>query len=388
MAAKTKSSPAPKTERDGASKAPIHLLHGSDDFLVEVRAKQLLDSLVKTTGGDLGLEVVEGRVDNAGQAVQVLKRVDEALNTFSLFGGGKTVWLKNANFLGTSRPGDAKDVLAQLEVFADLLKRGLPNGFALVITATEVDKRRGWYKTLDKIGEVTALGGASNEWGKIDFAVVESFARQQLKAHQKQMTHGALQTLMELNGANFRSLASEIEKLATYVGNRAEITEADVALLASPSGESSVWALSDAIGDRDLPKALQLLDQLLFQGESAVGMLFALIGGVRNLLLVRELIDRKVLQSYPDYGRFKASLDRLPPGIGDEYSSDRRFNPLLVHPFRLHKLVLQASRFTLGELRRAMESMLEANKQLVSSSLDDKIVMEQLLIGMLGKAPA
>lgn len=388
MAAKTKSPPAPKPARAVVPKANAHLLHGADDFLVEVRARQILDSLVKSSGNELGLETIEGRVDNAGQAVQVLKRVDEALNTFSLFGGGKTVWLKNANFLGTSRPGDSKDVLAQLDVFADLLKRGLPNGFALVVTATEVDKRRGWYKTFEKAGEVVALGGAANDWGKIDFAVVESFARQQLKAHQKEMQPEALQTLMELTGANFRALASEIEKLATYVGNRPEITVEDVAVLASPSGESSVWALSDAIGERNLPKALQVLDQLLFQGENAVGMLFALIGSVRNLLLIRELIDRKVLQSYPDYGRFKASLERIPPSLGDEYPSDRRFNPLLVHPFRLHKLVLQASRFTLGELRRAMESMLEANKQLVSSSLDDKIVMEQLLIGMLGKTPA
>ena len=67
----------------------------------------------------------------------------------------------------------------------------------------------------------------------------------------------------------------------------------------------------------------------------------------------------------------------------EEMPADRRFNPLLQHPYALFKTAQQAQRFTVDELRRAMELLLEANKRLVNSSLDDRIVLEQTLIAII-----
>ena len=386
MPAKATAKSAPAKTKAPLSKTNVHLVYGNDDFLVQARAKGLVDSLLGDAPSDFALETIEGRVDNASQAVEALRRVDESLNTLPMFSGTRTIWLTNANFLGGSRTGESRDVVAQLESLAELLKRGLSPGFSLVISATEMDKRRSFYKTLDKVGEVIAVAGGADSWGKIDIEQLESFAREQVKAQGKQMREETAHALIELTGANYRALASEIEKLATFVGDRMEITADDVAAVGSASHELVVWTLADAIAERRLSKALKSLDQLLFQGESAIGMLFALINKMRTLLLVRELIDRKVLIATEDFGRFKAVLQRIPPAVADELPSDRRFNPLLAHPFALFKTAQQASNYTLDELRRAMELLLDANKRLVSSSLDDRIVLEQTLISIIQRA--
>lgn len=381
MPTKAKTAAAAKAKAE-IIKSPVFLVFGADDFLVQAKTKQVVDSVVDKNAGDFGLEVIEGRVDNSAQAVAALRRVDEALNTLSFFGGGKTVWLKNATFLGTSRTAETKDVLEQLESLAAILKRGLPKGFSFVVSATEMDKRRSFFKTLEKIGEVIALGGGS-EWGKVDTEELEGFARSQLKAHGKQIQEEALQFLLELTGGNFRALSSELEKISTYAGDRPEITLKDVAAVGSASRELVVWELGDAIAERNLQKALKSLEQLLFQGENAIGMLFALVTKMRSLLLVRELIDRKLLQPSSDFGRFKSSVQRAAEQAADELPADRRFNPLLQHPYALFKTAQQAQRFTCEELRRALELLLDANKRLVSSSLDSNIVLEQTLIAII-----
>lgn len=387
MPAKATAKLAPAKSKVPASKTNVHLVYGPDEFLVHARAKQLVDSLVGDAASDFALETVEGRVDNSSQAVAALKRVDESLNTLPMFGGTRTIWLKNVNFLGGSRTGESEEVVAQLESLAELLKRGLAPGFALVISAIDLDTRRSFYKTLEKVGEVIAVAGGADTRGKIDVAQLEAFARDQVKSQGKQMRDEALQALIELTGANYRALASEVEKLATFVGDRMEITADDVAAIGSASHGLVVWTLADSIAERKLSKALKQLDQLLFQGESAIRMLFALINKMRMLLLVRELIDRNVLIATPDFGRFNACLQRVPSRGADGMPSDRRFNPLLAPPFVLFKTAQQAANYTRDELRHAMELLLDANKRLVSSSLDEKVVMEQTLIMIIQRAP-
>ena len=69
------------------------------------------------------------------------------------FGGGKLVWLKNANCMGDSVIGRSAAVQGALEDLAEVLETGLGSDVTLLISATEVDKRRSFYKTLGKRAE-------------------------------------------------------------------------------------------------------------------------------------------------------------------------------------------------------------------------------------------
>ena len=91
---KTKAAPA---------KASIYAVVGSDESAVKSAAKDLAAQLTPADAGDFGVETIDGCADNAEQAATRIRSAIEALQTLPFFGGGKLVWLKNANFLGGQR---------------------------------------------------------------------------------------------------------------------------------------------------------------------------------------------------------------------------------------------------------------------------------------------
>jgi DNA polymerase III delta subunit len=51
-----------------------------------------------------------------------------------------------------------------------------------------------------------------------------------------------------------------------------------------------------------------------------------------------------------------------------------------MHPYVLHRALLQSRNYSSPELVAAMEQLLRCNQRLVSSSLDDTIVLQQTLV--------
>ena len=73
----------------------------------------------------------------------------------------------------------------------------------------------------------------------------------------------------------------------------------------------------------------------------------------------------------------KAQLDRVPAGV---FPEDRRFNPLSMHPFVLHRSLDQSRNYSSPELVAAMDILLKCNLRLVSSGLDEALVLQQALV--------
>jgi DNA polymerase III delta subunit len=82
-----------------------------------------------------------------------------------------------------------------------------------------------------------------------------------------------------------------------------------------------------------------------------------------------------------DYSRFKAQLDKIPV---DKLPEDKKFNPLSINPYILFKAFPQSQRYTQEELIRAMNLLLRCNQRLISSSLDESLVLQQTLIEIVG----
>ena len=104
-----------KTRTAKASPAPIHAVVGSDESAVKTAAAELAASLTPVDAGDFGLEIIDGCADNAEQAAARIRSTIEALQTLPFFGGGKLVWLKNANFLADNKLGSSAGVQDALE---------------------------------------------------------------------------------------------------------------------------------------------------------------------------------------------------------------------------------------------------------------------------------
>jgi len=63
---------------------------------------------------------------------------------------------------------------------------------------------------------------------------------------------------------------------------------------------------------------------------------------------------------------------------------DKRFNPLSLNPYVLFKALPQVKRYSQAELIQAMEILFQCNYRLVSSGLDESLVLQQALVQIVG----
>ena len=360
--------------------APLVLVCGEDEFAVKQRAKQIYLQWTEEMGG-MDHEIIDAAVSNSGEALKALGKLREALQTLPFFGSGKVIWLQNCTFLGDERAATAQVVTDSLVSLAQELKDFAWQNVRLLISAGKVDKRKVFYKTLDKLGTVEALAGWSvddRDWAD----QAEAWARKAIRARQKEISDEALAELITRVGANARQLDSEIEKLVLYVGDQKEIEADDVAAICTRNKTARAFALGDALGDRDLPRLLRCLDESLWEvkldpQKSEIGLLYGLISKVRAMILLKEMLSEGWVKPDMDYNRFKAQLERVPP---EQLPADRRFNPLAINPYVLFKALPQVKRYSQAELIRAMDLLFQCNHRLVSSSLDESLVLQQTLV--------
>ena len=359
----------------------IRAVVGSDEAEIKRAARALADTL--SPGGDFGSDIIDGTADNADAAVAKIHATVEALNTFAFFGGEKLVWLKSANFLADSQMGGAQGVLEALETLASTLAGGLPDGTRFLLSAIGVDKRRTFYKTLTKLAKVEVfekLDTGKSGWEQAAATLVTEIAG----ACGLHFSAEALQLFVLCTGGERRVCESEIEKLDLYLGPaRRTVQVEEVRLLVPVSKAGVIFELGNTLAARELPRALELLDQLMFQGESAIGILLvAVIPTVRNLLVARDLLTRHKLQRPAQAFYFGKTLERLPP---EAIAHLPRKKDGTINTYSLGIAAMHAHRFSLPELRAALTACLDANVQLVTSGLDAKVVLSQLIVRICSK---
>ncbi len=366
------------------SLSPVALVWGEDEFTVKQRAKEIYQQWCAELGGT-DHEIIDAAVNNSGEALNALRKIREALQTLPFFGSGKVVWFRNCNFLGDERVASAQAVTESLADLAQELKEFSWQDVRLLVSAGKVDKRKTFYKTLEKIGSVENHAGLSiddRDW----VSQAEAVALRQLHSLGKKISGEALSGLVTSIGPNVRQLNNEVDKLALYVGDRAEIEVSDVTAAVTRNKQARAFALGDALGDRDLPRVLRCLDEELWEmkfdsRKSEIGLLYGLISKVRAMIFLQEMLRAGWVKAEGDYNRFKAQLERIPR---DALPEDKRFNPLAMNPYVLFKALPQTRRYSPAELIRAMDLLLQCNQRLVFSTQDEAMVLQRTLVQIVG----
>ncbi len=365
----------------GAGKAAgnFFLIHGEDEFRVKAAARARVDALCPPADQAFGLEILNGTVDNAEGAALVLRRCLGALRTPSFLGGRKVVWLQDANFFADTNliKGDAlKDAR---DGFAQELKQGLGDGFVLVISAGKVDGRTAFFKTCKELAAIEIFAVAEKSYQQEKPAL--EWAGECFRKAGLRVSGELLKAFLDRAGYDTRQIITEVEKLSVYLGARKEITAEDIALLVSPARESENWDLPNAAGHRQLQRALDILRQLLFQGESEVPLIIGLENLWRDLLILRGCLDRGWLRLSSDGWKTEAQWSTAPEVEAALGSLDK--DPRKIHPFRVIKLVEQARKFSSSELQRALAETLATHERMVSGSGAPDVLLEMLLVKLL-----
>ncbi|MBS0660614.1 MAG: DNA polymerase III subunit delta [Verrucomicrobia bacterium] len=378
MARAAKSAPA-KAEKS----AGFHAVIGSDDGAVKEAARRLAETLAPVSLDDISTEIIDGAVDGSGAAQQAIYATINALQTPPFFGGEKFVWLKSASFLADTVTGRSNAVLEALEGLAEVLKLGLSGDTRFLVSAVDVDKRRSFVKTLTKLGTVQVfdrIDSSKTGWEEGAARLVEERA----DVLRLRFEEDALQLFTLFTGGDSRVIANELEKIDLYLGaNNRRVTLEAVRLLVSRSRAGVIFELGSAVQERDLERALELLSDLLADGETPIGILLvAIVPTVRNLLLARDLLDTQKIPRGFNAFRFGDVLARLPEEATAHLPRKKDGS---LNTYGLGFAAVHAHRYSLPELRSALKATVEANVALVTTGLEPRVILEQLLVKVLGR---
>lgn len=358
----------------------LYVIFGQDEFPVSEKAQALVDRLVPPEDRSLGLEIVDGRCDTSEQAVNALRQCISALQTVGLLAGNKVVWLRDSNFFDSGALGGASIVKEYVERLTELLRAGLPPGQTLVITASRIDGRSAFCKACKASGEVHEFDIPDKGYKAEELA--RRHAVEALKKAGLAMSRDTLDAFLDRVGVETRQIMNEVAKLDVFVGTRRKVSPDDVEAVTCVSREAAVWDLSDAIGERNLGKALKTLQQLLFQKESAVGLVMVLERQLRELMIVREALDKGWLHVDGRGGRSSATWN-LPREIEEVFDRLGRRDPRKIHPYRMGRIISQGRLFSLSELAAARIDALAAHERIVSTGVPQSLILELLFAKLL-----
>lgn len=361
---------------------PFAFICGADDFLVGRVGKERWAALTAEVPDEFSREVIVGFAGNVGEVEQAINRFRESVQTVSMFGGRRAVWLKDVNFLADSVTGRAETTLKLVEDLQELLGSIDPAEVAVLVTASPVDRRRAFPKWCEKTGDFVLVGGDGDSAAEALSGVVLAEA----KALGVSLTSDALALLLAKIGPNTRLLIEEVNKLATYAEPGARIEESLVAELSPNVAEGDFFEAAEAFFSGDLPWTLAALHRHFFAGGDARPIISALQNRNRILLQVRALLDAGEVRLGPrgldGLPKAQATYGRHFVGATDKSS----FNLFTQNAWYVGKLAGGARLPTLRRLIDNQQEFIAAFEGIVQRPHEQEDVLREMSVRCLATA--
>lgn len=365
-----------------AASKPFSFVCGPDDFLVNRLGKQRYEELAREVTDEFSREVLSGFAGNVGEVEAAVNRFRESVQTVSMFGGKRVIWLKDVNFLADTVTGRAESTLKLVVDLQELLGALNPDETSVIVTASPVDRRRAFLKWCEKTGDFSLVGSDSEGGADALAGVVLAEAR----TLGVTFGDGALQLLLAKVGANTRLLIEEVHKLATYVAEGQPIEEATVAELTPNVAEGDFFEAAEAFFSGDLKWTLAALHRHFFSGGDARPIISALQNRNRILLQLRALIDAGEVKLGPR-GLDKGSFDRAAATYGRHFvgaAEKSSYHLFSQNPWYLGKLAGSAKLPSLRRLIDNQQEFIRAFEEIIQRPNEQEEVLRDTTVRCLG----
>lgn len=264
---------------------PFTFICGPDDFLVDRLGKERYTEFTKEIDDEFSQEVFSGFANNISEVESAINRFRDSVQTVSMFGGQRVVWLKDVNFLSDSVTGRADSTLKLVEDLKELLAAINPADTVVLITAAPIDRRRSFPKWCEKTGDFTLVGGGDDGEALAGVVIAEA------QALKVSITSDATRLLLAKIGSNTRLLVEEVRKLSNFVDEGESIENSHVAELTPNVAEGDFFESAEAFFSGDLKWTLGALQRHFFAGGDARPIISALQNRNRILIQVKALVD-------------------------------------------------------------------------------------------------
>ncbi|MCM1513794.1 MAG: DNA polymerase III subunit delta [Anaeroplasma bactoclasticum] len=313
----------------------IYLFTGTSEIFIKNRMNRIIQSFNKldTTTIKYDMEVTS------------LSHVLEDAITVPFLEDLKIIILKNPKFLTKTNTTSKEDTKA----FIRYLKNPVDTTILMIdATNTIIAQSNEIYKMLRNVAKI--IDYPEPEEIELKGWIVRSF-----DSNSIDIKDDALNLLLEYIGDNQPRLATEIEKLTSYIGKGGTIRQSDIRLLVSKDVSNEVYHLIKAIIQKDLDQTYAIYSNLITHTKDALTIIALISNKFKELISTYKLLK---------YGYSQSDIAKF-------------YN---VTTGKAYYLVQEAKAFKLSDLEYYIEKLSELDYQIKSGKIDKNIGLELLLL--------
>ena len=324
----------------------LYLISGEESYLADQFEKTVIKKTFPGNNTD-GVQILSSEAS-----------VDEIVNSVEsmpFFSEKNLIVVRNNNVFKERKNSNEKQTNRNEEKLIQLFSDMPTYSILLLVTTDKIDKRKKLYKTIDKYGmHVEALPIKARD--------IKDWLQNKLSEIQREFSREAYEYFIEATSVmaqiSLGFLEQEFEKLTLYT-DRKRIEKEDLIKVFSSIPEVSIFAMLDAISEKNLKQALVLLEEQLTAGEHPLKLITMLSRHTRQLLQTNMLLEQ---------GR----------------ASRQVAESLGVMPFIAEKLIKKSRHFRQEVLQETLIDLAEVDYQLKSSQTDC-IALERIIINLCNR---
>ena len=311
----------------------VYLLTGDEPYLV-LQARHMLKKAMVKEGDTMNYAAfTDGKVD--------INTLQQLAFTYPFFSEKRVLLLDGTGILKTGK-----------DEFVNIMEK-MPETTCIVICEPEVDKRSKVFKWIKKNGYVAEFL-KKNQTEKVLLRWIATL----LGKEKKQIRENNALYFLQKTGDDMFQIKNETDKLIAYVGEREEITKADIDAIASGEVQDKIFELVDAIANGNKTAALQYYNDLILLKEPPMHILFLI---VRQYRILHIIANMRGLRKTDDAIAKTAGIPR----------------------FVIRKNEKQLRRYGEKTLEKCMEECIQIEEEIKTGRIGDQIGVETLICKLL-----
>src|SRR4030042_2871603 len=307
----------------------ITFIYGQDSYRSRQKLKDIIDGQKNTCRGGICLNYFEGQG-------LIFQNIKIAADNMSMFGEKNIVVLRDV-FLNKNFK----------EEFLERAKEFLKSSALIFIyEEKEIDKRDALFKFLRK-------NVKCEEFPKLNYNGQVEWISEELAKYGQEISLKAKEKLVAVSADDLWLLENEIKKLIGFCRGR-KIEEKDIDALVNVRINNDIFKTIDALARKNKKEALYLLHNHLQEGEPPLYLLSMINFQFRNLLEIKELIEKKISYS----------------GILGRSS---------LHPFVVKKTYWLAREFSFSQLKKIYTRIFKTDLDVKTGKMEPEIALDLLI---------
>lgn len=308
-----------------------YLIYGVDKYLIDKEIDKIIKKNKIDNNSIIRYSLNEDSIDN----------ILEDANTFNLFSDTKLIIVNDANIFTSSNDILTDKIINYLNNYND------KSYLVFTLLSDKIDNRKKITKVMSDKGNVIDLNKKD-----VDTNYIISY----LKENGYQINMSDARMILNKVGNNLFSINNELDKLMLFKLEDKVIDKNSIDLLINENIDSSLFALVDAITNKDKDKMLKLYHECLLESDP---------------IMIINMLANKYILLY--------QVKRL---ISDGYSDDKIAKELEVHPYPVKLARNMCYSYSVKEILDIILKLANLDKDIKLGNVNGEVGLEFLLLSI------